>query len=329
MTAGVRRCRSRPCCVFGLQGPSRPQELCAGTLPGHDAGRCGTGRRRRACGAGKPGGRAVSVTAPIPAVRDQAFSCPWLPGSRGARTCSGRRRPQTCLAARIRWSARLTLGRRRAVCKTVGSAYVGSNPTPATTCGNGPLAAETRPRGCFRSCHVAYQSVSLCVEVSRCPRTYSGRRPGRLRGRGHRRLSTDGHGRPRQKGPCPCPGAVPVPCAARRPASPGTGGRGGGRKDERCGRPWLLLPGARAGSSCTGEGARPGRLSLNVIHPGRPGGPDPSRTPNRREAAAVASDPARARRMGGSGHTERLTNSPATAFRIGVPLGSGPPGRPG
>ena len=32
---------------------------------------------------------------------------------------------------------------------------------------------------------------------------------------------------------------------------------------------------ARAGSSCTGEGARPGRLSLNVIHPGRPGGPDP------------------------------------------------------
>ena len=69
---------------------------------------CGTGRRRRACGAGKPGGRAVSVTAPIPAVRGQVFSCPWLSGSRGARTCSGRRRPQTCLAARIRWSARLT-----------------------------------------------------------------------------------------------------------------------------------------------------------------------------------------------------------------------------
>jgi hypothetical protein len=89
-------------------GPSRPQELCAGTLPGHDAGRCGTGRRRRGCEAGRPVGRAVSVTAPIPAVRDQAFSCPWLPGSRGARTCRGRRLPQTCLAARIRWSARLT-----------------------------------------------------------------------------------------------------------------------------------------------------------------------------------------------------------------------------
>ena len=39
-----------------------------------------------------------------------------------------------------------------AVCKTVGSAYVGSNPTPATTCENGPLAAETRPGGPFPSC---------------------------------------------------------------------------------------------------------------------------------------------------------------------------------
>jgi hypothetical protein len=27
---------------------------------------------------------------------------------------------------------------RRGVCKTVGTAYVGSNPTPATSCGNGP-----------------------------------------------------------------------------------------------------------------------------------------------------------------------------------------------
>jgi len=35
----VRRYRSRPCCAIGLQGPSRPQELCAGTLPGHDAER--------------------------------------------------------------------------------------------------------------------------------------------------------------------------------------------------------------------------------------------------------------------------------------------------
>jgi hypothetical protein len=56
-----------------------------------------------------------------------------------------------------------------AVCKTVGSAYVGSNPTPATTpatpCGNGPLAAETRPGGPFTSCHVMYQGVSLWVDA--------------------------------------------------------------------------------------------------------------------------------------------------------------------
>src|SRR5439155_4234137 len=55
-----------------------------------------------------------------------------------------------------------------AVCKTVGSAYVGSNPTPATTCVNGPLAAETRSAGrfllvtpCIRVCHCG----SVCCGV--------------------------------------------------------------------------------------------------------------------------------------------------------------------
>ena len=64
-------------------------------------------------------------------------------------------------------------------CKTVGSAYVGSNPTPATTRENGPLAAETWPGGPFPSCHGMYQPVSLRAGALRCPRTYSGRRPGR------------------------------------------------------------------------------------------------------------------------------------------------------
>jgi len=116
MTAGVRRCRSRPCCVFGLQGPSRPQELgppvrrsympepCRVMTPGGS----GPAAVAEPAGQGNRGGREVSVTAPIPAVRGQVFSCPWLSGSRGARTCSGRRRPEACLAARIRWSARLT-----------------------------------------------------------------------------------------------------------------------------------------------------------------------------------------------------------------------------
>jgi len=55
-----------------------------------------------------------------------------------------------------------------AVCKTVGSAYVGSNPTPATTSENGPLAAETRPSGPFPSCHVMYQGASLRVDAWQC-----------------------------------------------------------------------------------------------------------------------------------------------------------------
>src|SRR6516225_12444446 len=48
-----------------------------------------------------------------------------------------------------------------AVCKTVGSAYVGSNPTPATTCGNGPLAAETRPGGRFLL-------IAPCIRALHC-----------------------------------------------------------------------------------------------------------------------------------------------------------------
>src|SRR5580698_11441968 len=47
------------------------------------------------------------------------------------------------------------------VCKTVGSAYVGSNPTPATTCGNGPLAGNSRLCGPF-------SFVPMCVTLSRC-----------------------------------------------------------------------------------------------------------------------------------------------------------------
>ena len=41
------------------------------------------------------------------------------------------------------------LGAKGTVCKTVGSAYVGSNPTPATTCENALLAAISRASGAF------------------------------------------------------------------------------------------------------------------------------------------------------------------------------------
>ncbi len=75
-----------------------------------------------------------------------------------------------------------------AVCKTVGSAYVGSNPTPATTWENGPLAAETRPGGPFPSRHVVYQCVSPRVDAWQCARTYGVQRPGKTSGAYNRSL---------------------------------------------------------------------------------------------------------------------------------------------
>ena len=176
MTAGVRRCRSRPCCVFGLQGPSRPQELCAGTLPGHDAERVRDLPPSQSLRGRETGWRAVSVTAPIPAVPGQAFSCPWLSGTRGARTCSGRRRPQTFLAARIRWSARLTrVEGERSVKPSAQPTLVRTQhlpPPPATTCENGPLAANSRASGPFLLCPVVCHLVALRAAVSRYPRTH-------------------------------------------------------------------------------------------------------------------------------------------------------------
>jgi hypothetical protein len=59
-----------------------------------------------------------------------------------------------------------------AYCKTVGSAYVGSNPTPATSSKNGPPAAETPPGGPFPSRHGMYQAVSPWVGVAQWLRTY-------------------------------------------------------------------------------------------------------------------------------------------------------------
>src|SRR5271165_3375524 len=73
-------------------------------------------------------------------------------------------------------------------CKTVGSAYVGSNPTPATTCENGPLAAETRPGGPFPSRHGMYQGASLRVDAWQCARTYGVQRPGKTSGAYNRSL---------------------------------------------------------------------------------------------------------------------------------------------
>jgi hypothetical protein len=58
--------------------------------------------------------------------------------------------------------------RGESVCKTVGSAYVGSNPTPATTCHH----LRKRPAGCEFSRSAGRFSlsrrVSSCVAVDRC-----------------------------------------------------------------------------------------------------------------------------------------------------------------
>ena len=62
----------------------------------------------------------------------------------GCCRCARVRYPSLC---RLAWAAhgRLPERPKGAVCKTVGLAYVGSNPTPATTCGNSPWPASMRP----------------------------------------------------------------------------------------------------------------------------------------------------------------------------------------
>src|SRR5882724_7995016 len=75
--------------------------------------------------------------------------CPEVSRLRVSRLPCGLVLGYPCDAASAAAYGRLPEWPKGAVCKTVGSAYVGSNPTPATTCGNGPLAADTRPAGRF------------------------------------------------------------------------------------------------------------------------------------------------------------------------------------
>jgi hypothetical protein len=118
-----------------------------------------------------------------------------------------------------------------AVCKTVGSAYDGSNPSPATTSGNGPLAGIPRLGGPF-CC------VPPCVSVCRCRAACGGSygrmadeiRAGRAVGvtAGFPRTATDGRrlGRFRLTGEAES--GVHGRCACRRHRGPfpGRGRRG-------------------------------------------------------------------------------------------------------
>jgi hypothetical protein len=167
---------------------------------------------------------------------DGVCGCPRDPAAESprARTYSGQRhhnKHHPVAFAQFRGHIEAHAG---AYCKTVGSAYVGSNPTPATTSENGPRAAETRPGGPFPSCHAMYQAVSLRVDARQWLRTYSGQRPGGTSGAYNRSLchlmavrhgkDADRQAKARQP---PAPGAargepemVPAVCPRVGPARP-------------------------------------------------------------------------------------------------------------
>ena len=130
---------------------------------------------------GIPGGT-VGVTAPTAPVRG-LFAPVRGDARNGAhgRTVDGSS-PQSCLERRMRWSAACTsAGGERSVKPSAQPTLVRTQhlPPPAKTapgCGN-------PSRGPFPYCHAMYHDRSLWVDASRCPRTNSGRRPGRQDGR--------------------------------------------------------------------------------------------------------------------------------------------------
>jgi len=89
--------------------------------------------------------------------------CPWDRPRRsaGVRTYSVQRawyKHPSASFAQVRGYMEVQAG---AVCKTVGSAYVGSNPTPATAWGNGPIAADSRLCGPFLLCPAMCHRAAL------------------------------------------------------------------------------------------------------------------------------------------------------------------------
>jgi hypothetical protein len=96
-------------------------------------------------------------------------------GTRSARTHGGQDWIFTGLPGEVCQVSSHSSGWAETVCKTVGSAYVGSNPTPATTSENAPLAANSRASGAFLLCPVVCHLVALWTVILRRPRTHSGR----------------------------------------------------------------------------------------------------------------------------------------------------------
>ena len=184
------------------------------------------------------------------------------PDRASARTYDGQDRAQRPVSARKQQVRRHMPGPGQAVCKTVGSAYVGSNPTPATTCENGPRAAETRPGGrfllvtvCIRLCHCGSMRSGVHGRIAdgvRAARTVGAHRRlfrGRPRtGPGQRRISRLA----RAAGPGVPPPCPPGPCDVPGEGGPGTwcaGDRGGGPGE-------AVTPAGRAiRAGVTGRGA--------------------------------------------------------------------------
>jgi hypothetical protein len=155
-------------------------------------------------------------------------------------------------------------------CKTVGSAYDGSNPSPATTSGNGPLAGIYRLGGPF--CY-----VPPCVIAGRWGPGCCGVHGHMADGVGaartvgvHRRLSTDGHGRAALAA---CSGLTCVaepgmsPCA--RPSIRGHPGPGGlGKAGALTGTAVRERDSCRAGLLPDGAGSPPAARRDQGCHPG-------------------------------------------------------------
>jgi hypothetical protein len=158
-----------------------PGRRIAGRQQVHGLAAAAGSMSKRVCGGVLPGGARGVVPwqgNPVPEVLLPAVPGSWTGavhtctrdrrrGWPGARTYGGKRRRSghrpvvfMQVIGRVEVEVEAVAG-----CKTVGSAYVGSNPTPATTCENGLWAAETRPGGPFPSCHAMYQGVSPWVDA--------------------------------------------------------------------------------------------------------------------------------------------------------------------
>ncbi len=260
----------------------------------------------------------------VPSVRDP-HQFP-EPGAHGRIADGGGPGPR--LIAHIRWSAAFDSDRRRAVCKTVGSAYVGSNPTPATTCENGPLAADTRQAGRFllvTPCIVVRhrESMRCGVHGRIADGVHAIRTDGRCAPSAFPRTATDG---PRWRRVSRLDARRRVGhaslCARRRPGwFPGT--RGGTGKANA-----LMTKAVRESVTMAGraERARVARVfTAGVLGPGHPCGDDAALLVSCSATASGTAARARRGRRSRSGPPAAWSGSTSPTAAAGECRSCGPP----